>query len=78
MGCALKAFEVRLRGHISSHRDGKNQSMVEQLQGRLHRGEVEVIVGAKELAMSTVVIDDLHATLLKHYSLQQSVLLESY
>jgi len=32
--------------------------MVEQLQGRLHRGEVEVIIGAKELGIQTVVIDD--------------------
>lgn len=36
----------------------ENQSMVEQLQGRLHRGEVEVIIGAKELGIRTVVIDD--------------------
>lgn len=32
--------------------------MVEQLQGRLHQGEVEVIIGAKELGIQTVVIDD--------------------
>lgn len=36
----------------------ENQVMVDQLQGRLHRGEVEVIVGAKELGIRTVVIDD--------------------
>lgn len=36
----------------------ENQTMVEQLQGRLHRGEVEVIVGAKELGIRTVIIDD--------------------
>lgn len=36
----------------------ENQRMVEQLQGRLHRGEVEVIVSAKELGIQTVIIDD--------------------
>lgn len=36
----------------------ENQSMVEQLQGRLHRGEVEVIIGAKELGIGIVIIDD--------------------
>lgn len=36
----------------------ENQPMVEQMQGRLHRGEVEVIVGAKELGIQTVIIDD--------------------
>lgn len=39
----------------------ENQSMVEQLQGRLHRGEVEVIIGAKELGIRTGVIDDRYA-----------------
>lgn len=36
----------------------QNQTMVDQLQGRLHRGEVEVIVGARELDIQTVMIDD--------------------
>lgn len=36
----------------------KQKQLVEQLNGRLHKGELEVIVAAKELDIPTVVIDD--------------------
>ena len=36
----------------------KNKMLVEQLYGRLHRGELEVMVAAKELKIKRVIIDD--------------------
>ncbi|MCB2361035.1 DUF3368 domain-containing protein [Clostridium estertheticum] len=36
----------------------KNKILVEQLYGRLHRGELEVMVAAKELEIKRVIIDD--------------------
>lgn len=38
-----------------------NQKMVESLYGRLHFGELEVIIGAKEKGVKLAVIDDLAA-----------------
>lgn len=39
----------------------KNASVVRQLYGRLHYGELEVIVGAKELDISLAIIDETDA-----------------
>jgi predicted nucleic acid-binding protein len=36
----------------------KNKDLVEQLYGRLHRGELEVMIAAKELKIRRVIIDD--------------------
>lgn len=36
----------------------KNKLLVEQLYGRLHRGELEVMIAAKELEIKRVIIDD--------------------
>jgi predicted nucleic acid-binding protein len=36
----------------------KNQEFIKQLYGKLHEGELEVVVGAKELGISTVIIDE--------------------
>jgi predicted nucleic acid-binding protein len=36
----------------------ENTSLVSKLAGRLHEGELEVIVAAKELDLDTVLIDD--------------------
>ena len=36
----------------------KNQDFIKQLYGRLHTGELEVIVGAKEQGIRTVIIDE--------------------
>lgn len=36
----------------------KNNALVEQMYGRLHRGELEVMIAAKELKIKTVIIDD--------------------
>lgn len=36
----------------------KNKMLVDQLYGRLHKGELEVIVAAKELNIKRVIIDD--------------------
>jgi predicted nucleic acid-binding protein len=36
----------------------KNCELVEAMIGRLHRGELEVIQAARELSLSTVIIDD--------------------
>ena len=39
----------------------KNRALIDQLYGRLHIGELEVIVSAKELGIGHVIIDDLSA-----------------
>ena len=39
----------------------ENQEMVNAMYGRLHYGELEVIVGAKEKGIKTAIIDDLAA-----------------
>jgi len=39
----------------------KNKMLVEQLYGRLHRGELEVMVAAKELEIKRVIIDENHS-----------------
>ena len=36
----------------------KDQTLVKHLSGRLHRGELEVIIGAKEIGIQTVLIDE--------------------
>lgn len=42
----------------------KNNELVNQLYGRLHTGELEVIVSAKELKISHVIIDDRSARIM--------------
>ncbi|CAB3395370.1 conserved protein of unknown function [Kyrpidia spormannii] len=39
----------------------QNQALVEKLSGRLHRGELEVIIGALEQGIGTVLLDDRQA-----------------
>lgn len=39
----------------------ENTTFLEQFYGRLHRGELEVIIAAKETGIGTAVIDDLSA-----------------
>jgi predicted nucleic acid-binding protein len=36
----------------------QNTAFVEQMYGRLHKGELEVMVAAKELKINRVIIDD--------------------
>ena len=36
----------------------KNQEFIKQLYGKLHAGELEVVVGAKEQGIKTVIIDE--------------------
>lgn len=36
----------------------QNEELVGKLYGRLHRGELEVIIGAKELGLEIVIIDE--------------------
>ena len=36
----------------------KNQEIIKQFYGRLHAGELEVVVGAKEQGIKTVIIDE--------------------
>lgn len=50
----------------------KNKLLVEQLYGRLHRGELEVMVAAKELKIKRVIIDDRSA---RHFA--ETMLLRS-
>lgn len=49
----------------------ENGDLVQKLYGKLHQGELEVIIGAKELGLTFVVIDE-HAarTLAKTFLLQ--------
>ena len=42
----------------------KNRDLVYQLYGRLHTGELEVIVSAKELKINHVIIDDRSARIM--------------
>lgn len=42
----------------------QDQALVEKLLGRLHRGELEVIIGAVEQGISTVILDDRQARML--------------
>ena len=42
----------------------KNRDLVYQLYGRLHTGELEVIVSAKELKIKHVIIDDRSARIM--------------
>ena len=44
-------------GNIRIH-NVKNQKLVRELHGRLHKGELEVIVAARELKLKYVIIDD--------------------
>ncbi|KYP79979.1 DUF3368 domain-containing protein [Ferroacidibacillus organovorans] len=46
------------------HFQVQDQSLVEKLAGRLHRGELEVIIGAVEQGISTVILDDRQARML--------------
>jgi len=39
----------------------QNELAVKALSGRLHPGEVQVIIGASELGIKEVILDDLHA-----------------
>ncbi len=39
----------------------QNQALAEKLSGRLHRGELEVIIGAIELGIPSVILDDRQA-----------------
>ncbi|GED34942.1 DUF3368 domain-containing protein [Brevibacillus centrosporus] len=36
----------------------QNEELVSKLYGKLHRGELEVIIGAKELGLEVVIIDE--------------------
>lgn len=42
----------------------QDHALVEKLSGRLHRGELEVIIGAVEQGISTVILDDRQARML--------------
>ncbi|MGL4344903.1 MAG: DUF3368 domain-containing protein [Cellulosilyticaceae bacterium] len=44
----------------------KNTALVDQLYGRLHHGELEVMVAAKELGLKHVIIDDRSARYFAH------------
>jgi predicted nucleic acid-binding protein len=41
--------------------DVRNELAIKALSGRLHLGEVQVIIGASELGIQEVLLDDLHA-----------------
>jgi predicted nucleic acid-binding protein len=68
---ALELQEAIDKGEISVYKV-KNQILVVQLCGRLHRGELEVIFGAKELGINVVVIDEKSAR-----SFAETMLLDS-
>lgn len=50
----LKSVLIQENYHIQS----KNADTVKALYGRLHFGELEVIVGAKELGIDFAIIDE--------------------
>jgi len=51
----------------------KNNTLVDELYGKLHRGELEVIVVAKELKLTDVVIDEKAARRFAETMLLQSI-----
>lgn len=51
----------------------KNKLLVEQLYGRLHRGELEVMAAAKELKIKRVIIDDRSARYFAETMLLRSI-----
>ncbi|MFC4766959.1 DUF3368 domain-containing protein [Effusibacillus consociatus] len=51
----------------------KNKESVDQLYGKLHYGELEVIIAAKELDISSVILDDIAARKLAETFLLQPV-----
>ncbi|MEW9093576.1 MAG: DUF3368 domain-containing protein [Clostridiaceae bacterium] len=51
----------------------KNKTLVDDLYGKLHRGEIEVIVSAKELEITDVVIDEKAARGFAETMLLQSI-----
>ncbi|KEF36652.1 putative nucleic acid-binding protein, contains PIN domain [Schinkia azotoformans MEV2011] len=60
---AIGKFELRnavAEGYIKIYQV-QDQDFVSKAYGRLHRGELEVIVGAKELGISVVIIDEISA-----------------
>ncbi|APM39887.1 DUF3368 domain-containing protein [Clostridium kluyveri] len=54
---ASELIEAIKNNHIKVY-SVKNKMLVKQLYGRLHRGELEVVVAAKELKIKRVIIDD--------------------
>lgn len=57
---AIGKHEVRNavdKGFIKIH-EVRDQDFIEKSYGRLHKGELEVIVGAKEIGASIVIIDE--------------------
>lgn len=53
--------------------DVKNKTLVNDLYGKLHRGELEVIVAARELKVTDVVIDEKAARSFAEAMLLQSI-----
>lgn len=51
----------------------KNQKLVDDLYGKLHRGELEVIVAARELKVTDVIIDEKAARSFAEAMLLQSI-----
>jgi uncharacterized protein len=58
--CAKEVIEGISSGNIIQF-NVQNQLVVKALSGRLHTGEVEVMVGAMELDIKDVILDDLSA-----------------
>ncbi|MFS0821896.1 DUF3368 domain-containing protein [Bacillus sp. 1P02SD] len=53
----MELFNAVKSGQIKVHKV-KEKQLVEKSYGRLHKGELEVIVGAKEIDAKIVIIDD--------------------
>ena len=73
--CMTKFYMIRVQSErnnskVLCNRGGvhsfqvQDQALVEKLSGRLHRGELEVIIGAVEQGISTVILDDRQARML--------------
>ncbi|MCI0184927.1 DUF3368 domain-containing protein [Sulfoacidibacillus ferrooxidans] len=57
-------LEIALQQGAVHSFEVQDQALVEKLSGRLHRGELEVIIGAVEQGISTVILDDRQARML--------------
>lgn len=69
---AKELKEAANQGNIAVY-SVKNKTLVDDLYGKLHKGELEVIVAARELEISDVVIDEKAARSFAEAMLLQSI-----
>lgn len=56
--CEIKQINAYVEQGVIEKYTVKNEDLVKKLYGRLHYGELEVIIGAKELQLPMAIIDE--------------------